>query len=215
MRGINTSREYKNVKLILERDEFKRQVRLIREKWNIPSEGFSTSRAEHTYWERIKTNEATNGSSTYSLFLEDVKNACKELKLPAHWTYFLSVFVKTGQPAQEFNARSGRSHYSPRITTVDTDTIHLKIFSNTSLTDMRKYWPTVKKIQRGLPGYDKSRKRRRLERDLILDELAKESENFKRAYINSDEKLSDQDRELNMSTAQQAVRRLRKIKHGQ
>lgn len=159
---------FRNAKEIIEREDVKSFVKRIREEWSIPTNGFKREE-KYTKWYayQVRRSPSDKDFSCYSLFLSEIQNYCKQLKLPSHWKIFFNRYITHGKIINSTRLRSGRSVNTPKIHNGKSkQKIFLEIEANTNLGDVRSIWSEVKRKQKQLPDYDKSRTKRKLRRDL-------------------------------------------------
>lgn len=118
--------------------------------------------------------------SKYSLFLQEVSDACKMLKLPLFWKSFLFSYITQGKIKESILIRSGKTHNTPSVRAVRVKNaegkegerkVRLEFGANTTFKDIKFVWKDVKKIQQTMTEYDKTRRRTNLLRDLDALEL--------------------------------------------
>ncbi len=107
--------------------------------------------------------------SEYSLFLQDIVNACVYIiKKPPHWRFFLNRYITQNKIIPSLQFRSGRTHRTPTIKAVRIKTadgkelerkIRLEFGANTTEDDILSVWKKVIKIQKSMPEYEKEREK--------------------------------------------------------
>lgn len=178
--GKTTPITYKNIKLLLRRKIFIKGISDIRKKYGIPKGGYKTN-DEYRLWfiyQARKENSNNNLLSNYSEFLSDINSLRIKLVKSIHWNYFLETYATRGEKIKSYpKLRTKRNAYSPLEPTIvekeyangeKIKLVQVRFFSNTKITDMKSVWPAVKKLQKTLSEYDKTRNKTKLNRDIKL-----------------------------------------------
>lgn len=164
-RGSQKGIVFKNVPIIIERNDIQLGVKTLRKKWNIPVKGFTKNKDYFNWLERLTTQQLPENqtSSQYSLFLNDVNNFCKSIQIPPHWASFFIRYIPTGNVKEEIKLRSGKTYNTPLIKIISNvergNKIRLEFGANTTLEDVKAIWIEIKTIQKSLPEYDNTRQR--------------------------------------------------------
>ncbi|MBI2621995.1 MAG: hypothetical protein HYW63_05130 [Candidatus Levybacteria bacterium] len=216
-KGFQT--EFKNVLLVIEREDVKKAVKGLRIKWKIPDNGF-TDIDDYNKWindltEQLLSNSENGSPSRYSLFLDDINTLCRNLKIPSYWKVFLRTYIPTGKVKEKLVLRV-KSLNAPSINIVlkgKEEKIRLEFGANTKLADIKTIWGKVKEHQKILPDYDTSRKRRRLVRDIEIFKKSQAGKKPKEIYEDLPPETPDDD--LSLQALNKASQRMKKIIKGQ
>ena len=213
-RGSQKGIVFKNVPIIIERNDTQTQTLKLRKKWNIPDNGFSNFK-EYNNWLEQLTNQLSSqnhNSSQYSLFLDDINKLRKSLKLSSHWNSFFAIYIPTDRVKIEIKLRSGKTYNTPTIKLIKKNSgeekIQMEFGANTRLKDIDNIWHKVNELQKKLPDYDSSRHREKLSRDLLMLQGVKRKEKPLDTYISLGEKLPNDDSEYGATL--KGLQRLRK-----
>jgi hypothetical protein len=178
MRGQKNT-VYKNIPLILHKEGFQDAVKQLRKKWRIPTVRAFYSVAKQNTWlayQSRKTNK--DGTSSYSVFLDEVYALRKLFKLPIKWNKFILKHVLTNKTTPPTPLRSGRNIRKPRIklrkpaNPNDPYQIQVELTTETRQEDIKKSWSEIERVKKSLPDYDPSRNKPQIKRDLKTLSLA-------------------------------------------
>lgn len=231
-KGSQKGIEFKNGKDVIEREDFKRIVKELRNKWDIPINGFTKRHKRKTYtqwvlslteqllpstshkFEKIKEWEFNyskidnilqligytekpiidleGNSSQYSLFLDDIYGACKQMRLAQHWTPFLRTYILFGKMLKIYLPRSGKTSNTPSIRAIRIKTplgesepkIRVEFGANTKQKDYETIWNEISKIQKLFPTYERIRKKKKSKRDHYVTKKLSEGKPFKEVSDN-------------------------------
>ncbi len=208
--------KFRNAELIARSEPIQKLVNQLRNKWGIPPNGFQNIQ-EYKDWLYGLTSSVLNnkkcGPSQFSLFLSDL--SCSfENEFPAYWTTFFFYLTTKGEIKKSFKLRSGRTINTPRIKmSQDGKKILLQITANTKREDVEFVWSDVKNIQKKMSDFDKTRQRKKLERDLLMLEGITQGKNALDSYVALGDKLPNDDSEY--ETAIKGLQRIKKRIKGQ
>jgi len=228
-KGSQEGYVFRNVEEVVMRKDVGGEVGKLRTMWNIPEGGFDDyiiyenwlSDLVSTKSQRVVQVKVKGLPSRYSDFLNDVSKMTRKLKLARHWDVFFRNYVTRNLVIDNLKLRSGRHKYSPKIylrkQIVEGDerqTILIEIDANTKKPDIDKIWREVRKIQKQMPNYSDERKKRKLERNLIIiDELDKFGK--KTLSVGDVQKMQDAIfDDIELDSQAKAIRRTRKILDG-
>ena len=187
--------------LLIANSDFQNEIVKLRNRWNIPKDGFRTNK-ESMEWEHrliresdeyIKSKEfqqalnkirdkkkltekkqalrKLNLAIPLNAFRQDLISLERKFKLESDWENFLRGYVLTNR----INP-SGR----PIITTklnIETGEreLYIQIFGNTTLKDIERIWPEVKIIQKNLfQAKGRFKKMKKLKRNKRILELTQQ-----------------------------------------
>ena len=178
--GKTTPLAYKNIKLLIRREIFVKGISIIRRRYGIPKGGYKTNDAYRLWfiYQCRKESSHNNLLSNYSEFLSDINSLRIQLEKSMHWNYFLETYATMGKKIKSSpKLRTGRTSYTPLEPTViekeyangsKIKLIQIQLFANTKITDIKTVWPAVKKLQKTLSDYYKTRNKPKLNRDIKL-----------------------------------------------
>jgi hypothetical protein len=176
---------FKNAPLVIEREDVQQEVDKLRIEWEIPTGGFKSYKKYHD-WVTNLTNQLSFkdlNTSRYSLFLDSVNKTCKLFKLPNYWIPFLVKYISRGQIEDTYRPRSGITYNTPTINIISNkDKVRLEFSANAKLKDIKSIWPDVQILQKTLPDYERTRKRRKLKLELYISKQLKKSKTPKDIY---------------------------------
>ena len=225
---------YKNALLEVRKAKVQKAVVGLRKRWNIPEQGFQQ---DNEYWKWLNDliakpapgfspNKSGGFPSSYSHFLQDIANEILPIiKKPKLWIYFFASYITTGKISSERVLRSGKTYATPRIKILSVDnnksypiTICIDLKPNTIADNVykaiRQIWAEVKSIQKTLPEYDNTRKKRMLPEDImLLGAIGSGSKLKKDLYDKS--APDDKDHVRSLEAMHKGVQRTRKAIKGQ
>ena len=208
MRGENSS-VYKNIHLVIYRDDVIKGVTKLRKQWRIPPKGFSDISAYNNWFAwTIRTGQ-------YPDFLDDINSLRTRYKLPIKWTPFLASYTLKNKHIPPSPLRSGRSIRTPLVSyqkpksISDPYQIQILITSETRQVDITKIWKKqITPLQKSLPDHDRSRTRTKLDRDLGVYKLNKKGISPYKAY---NQRMIETNEETNQESIVKAHQRIKDI----
>lgn len=205
---------FKNGNLEVRKEAIQVAVIKLRKKWGIPNTGFRENELYEKWFNSLINKKIfkTNASpSLYSEFLDDVEKTLLPIaNKPGFWLQFFVHYLTTGLIKDKIIYRSGNTPLTPKIKLVDYS-LSLEINSNTTLEDIQKSWSKIHAVQKTLPDYFPSRRKRKLNRDLELLSSPK-STKLKKYYDSSIP--SDKDENLSLEASHKALQRIRRAVKG-
>lgn len=116
------------------------------------------------------------GLSQYSLFLSDIYKLCSRLSYDQYWATFFQRYVTQGKIMTTYEPRLGITKKTPHIKIIRRSIeggeydykIQLEFGANTEQKDVTAVWHEVKKRQKLLPRYQRTRNSSKQDRDLLL-----------------------------------------------
>ncbi len=205
---------FKNAILEVKKEAIQVEVAKLRKKWGIPNHGFRESESYDKWFNALiseKILKTTASPSLYSVFLNEIEKTLLPIaNKPSYWRYFFVNYLTTGLVKEKITYRSGNTPLTPKIKLVE-NVLSLEINSNTTLEDIQKSWSKIHAVQKTLPDYYPSRRKRKLDRDL---ELLNKTENQKLKKYYDSSIPNDEDEDFSLEASHKALQRIRKAVKG-
>lgn len=157
-----------NILRMMTKKDFAKDIKLLRSGWNPPIE-IQDNRYKSHYESRVSRSMA-------EFLHEDILELRKEYKLSDAYHYPLCLFVVYNNMDKELE---DKFYYSfPPLLFIykdehEDEIIGLKIYPETTITDVQRQWQRIKQERKNLLGYnpEKQTKRKNLERDFRIYQL--------------------------------------------
>ena len=155
---------------MMTKDDFAKDIDYLRMGWNLPIE---------VYDDYNKSHYENSVPKKISEFLhEDIKELRKKYNLPESYHYPLCLFVVYNDTNQEEKNKFYYSFPSLLFTTknnIDDQIIGLRIYSETTISEIQDQWQKIKQERKKLLGYnpEKQTRRKNLKRDYRIYQLKK------------------------------------------
>lgn len=206
---------FKNAKEIVEREDVKQLVRSLRRRWKIPSKGIKDTLRYRTALNNLASAKILTGKyspSGYSVFRDEVREACKKLKLPRHWEIFFARYIPTNSLVEHLKMKRGVT--LNKIEKNNQYLIRIEFDANTLLKDIENIWKQVKELQKSFPDYDGSRTKRYSERDLNLVKRYKKLRTPNAVYVKLPNTRNIY-KDISLDAVTKAIQRKSKLLKGQ
>jgi hypothetical protein len=199
------SRVRQRAKLLISRPDFQKDILDLRIKWGIPPEGFAddegyrkwqrkinddTDKYFETEWPKFKLKPVTkdhfmaekefNQSAPLNAISLDIKKLVGKYKLPLGWQESLRRYLSLNK-IELMNLTCGITVHGKYDSDIDYSTLFIEIEDDTTLDDIKMYWPKIKEHQKRLESYKKKKFQpiKNFERDKLAFELDEQGKTLK------------------------------------
>lgn len=175
------ARVRQRAKLLISRPDFQKDVLDLRTKWSIPLEGFiddegyrkwqikirkETDKYFETEWPKFRLKPVVgeyfmaekefNHKAPLNEINLDIKKLVGKYKLPLGWQGSLHRYL-TLNKIELMNLSCGITVHGKYDSDIDYSTLFIEIEDDTTLDDIKMFWPEIKEHQKRLESYKKKK----------------------------------------------------------